>query len=163
MLLVCSLHVNCFFIWNFTLKFKSTGRATLHTILIDDRPFTRLGLQAYRLVGRLVVCNSVLLSNRDITCTAGGGADPGGEEARGEGASSHEQHRHHGEGDRVCTHYFTNNLLFYEIRHLYVMTFMQTLSFEFRSFYIHTFDVKYNKMIYINLSKCFMFALVFKL
>ena len=82
----------------------------------------------------LLVCNTILLSNRDITCTAGGGPDPGGEEAGGEGASSHEQHRHHGEGDRVCTHYFNNNLLFYEIRHLYVMTFMQTLSFEFRSF-----------------------------
>ena len=58
----------------------------------------------------LLVCYTVLLSKRDITCTAGGGPDPGGEEAGGEGASPHEQHRHHGEGDRVCTHYFNNHL-----------------------------------------------------
>ena len=31
--------LNCFFIQNFTLKFKSTGRATLHTILIDRQAF----------------------------------------------------------------------------------------------------------------------------
>jgi len=31
--------LNCFFIQNFTSKFKSTGRATLPTILIDRPAF----------------------------------------------------------------------------------------------------------------------------
>jgi len=48
--------LNCFFIQNFTSKFKSTGRATLHTNLIDRQAFysTRAsGL--YLLIRRLVV------------------------------------------------------------------------------------------------------------
>ena len=38
----------------FYSKFKSTSRAILYTILID-RPFTRLGIRAYRLIRRLLI------------------------------------------------------------------------------------------------------------
>jgi len=43
----------CFFVLNFTPKFKMTGRAILYTSLIDRLAFTQLGLPAYTLIRRL--------------------------------------------------------------------------------------------------------------
>ena len=45
--------LNCFLIYNFTSKFKSTRWATLHTILIDRHAFC--STRAYRLIRRLVM------------------------------------------------------------------------------------------------------------
>ena len=53
-----SIFVNVFFCLEFT-KFKSTGRAILYTIISPDRPFTRLGLRAYRQIRGLLLYHVV--------------------------------------------------------------------------------------------------------